>query len=144
MQNKTSIDIKSVAKDFLKSHGISPSVQRLEILTFLLVTKTHPSVDEIYGALKDDIPTLSKTTVYNTLKLFQKSELIQSITIDSKEERFDIAVKKHAHFLCSKCGEIEDVDDSIISEVLNVSLVNENKVDFSMVNFIGVCKGCLK
>ena len=56
--------------DYLISYNIKPSVQRIAIMDYLLAHKTHPSIDEIYLALCKDIPTLSKTTVYNTLKLF--------------------------------------------------------------------------
>ena len=56
--------------EYLLSYDIKPSVQRIAIMDYLLKHHTHPCIDEIYMALHDDIPTLSKTTVYNTLKLF--------------------------------------------------------------------------
>ena len=56
--------------EYLLSYEIKPSVQRIAIMDYLLKHHTHPCIDEIYMALHDDIPTLSKTTVYNTLKLF--------------------------------------------------------------------------
>ena len=141
--SKSSIDIKTIATDFLKSHNISPSIQRLEILSFLLVSTIHPSADEIYAHLKDQIPTLSKTTVYNTLKLFIKENLIQTLNIDDKEERFDVAVRKHAHYLCSKCGKIEDIDNKEIIDILSKNTIDNNQVDFSVINFVGVCSDCL-
>lgn len=49
--------------DYLLSYNIKPSVQRIAIMDYLLAHKTHPCIDEIYMALCDDIPTLSKTTV---------------------------------------------------------------------------------
>ena len=52
--------------DYLLSFNVKPSVQRLAIMDYLLTHRTHPSIEEIYMALCDDIPTLSKTTVYNT------------------------------------------------------------------------------
>ena len=55
---------------YLQGYGIKPSIQRIAIMDYLLTHKTHPSIEEIYLALCDEIPTLSKTTVYNTLKLF--------------------------------------------------------------------------
>ena len=52
----------------LQSHSIKPSVQRIAIMQYLMDHHTHPTVDEIYTALAPGMPTLSKTTVYNTLK----------------------------------------------------------------------------
>ena len=54
----------------LSAHNIKPSLQRLAIYSYLLEKKNHPTVDMIYSDLHPSMPTLSKTTVYNTLKLF--------------------------------------------------------------------------
>ena len=54
----------------LLEYNIKPSMQRIAIMEYLMEHRTHPSADEIYTALSPSMPTLSKTTVYNTLKLF--------------------------------------------------------------------------
>jgi len=59
-------------KKSLKENGISPSIQRLKVYEYMLLHRNHPSVNMIYEGIKDEIPTLSKTTVYNILKLFIK------------------------------------------------------------------------
>ena len=56
--------------NYLKEHNIKPSYQRMKIFQYLLDNHNHPTVDTIYKALCTEIPTLSKTTVYNTLNLF--------------------------------------------------------------------------
>ena len=57
------------AAQSLQEKNIRPSLLRIKILEYLISVKTHPTVDEIYDKLLPEIPTLSKTTVYNTLKL---------------------------------------------------------------------------
>ena len=44
-------------------------MQRIAIMEYLMEHPIHPSADDIYTALSPSMPTLSKTTVYNTLKL---------------------------------------------------------------------------
>ena len=61
---------KSKVIEYLEEHDVKPSVQRIAVMDYLMTHRTHPTVDEIYHALEKQIPTLSKTTVYNTLKLF--------------------------------------------------------------------------
>ena len=51
----------------LQSHSIKPSVQRIAIMQYLMDYHTHPTVDEIYTALAPGMPTLSKTTLKNTM-----------------------------------------------------------------------------
>jgi Fur family peroxide stress response transcriptional regulator len=96
-------------KDVLKDKGIQPSFHRIHILKYLLENRCHPTVEEIYQRLSGEIPTLSKTTVYNTLNLFAEKGLVEVLTIDEREARFDIVVKPHAHFKCLKCGAIYDL-----------------------------------
>ena len=94
---------------YLSGYGIRPSVQRIAIMRYLMKNRTHPTVDEVYESLKKQIPTLSKTTVYNTLKLFVENGAALYIGIDEKNARFDGFVKPHAHFRCKKCGVIIDL-----------------------------------
>ena len=75
--------------EYLLSYEIKPSVQRIAIMDYLLKHHTHPCIDEIYMALHDDIPTLSKTTVYNTLKLFVEHGAAKMLTIDERNACFD-------------------------------------------------------
>lgn len=97
------------ALDTLQRYGIHPSVQRIAIMDYLLKHCTHPTVDEVYVALGKDIPTLSKTTVYNTLRLFAEHGAAQMLTIDEKKVCFDGTVTPHAHFMCKCCGRLMDV-----------------------------------
>ena len=86
----------------LIGYNIKPSVQRIAVMDYLLKHRTHPSVEEIYSALSGDMPTLSKTTVYNTLKLFAEQGAAQMLTIDEKNVCFDGDTSLHAHFLCKR------------------------------------------
>mgnify|MGYP000565030315 CR=1 FL=1 len=88
----------------LQNHNIKPSVQRIAIMTYLMEHRTHPTVDEIYTALAPSIPTLSKTTVYNTLKLLSEQGAAQTLTIDERNTCYDADTTPHAHFLCKHCG----------------------------------------
>lgn len=63
----------------------------------------------IFSDLYVSMPTLSRTTVYNTLKLLVEEKAIQMITIDEKNARYDADTSLHAHFRCKGCGEIFDV-----------------------------------
>ncbi|CCZ48349.1 MAG TPA: transcriptional repressor [Mediterranea massiliensis] len=93
----------------LQSHNIKPSVQRIAIMQYLMEHYTHPTVDEIYTALAPGIPTLSKTTVYNTLKLLDEHAAIQTLTIDGRNTCYDGDTRPHAHFFCKACNKVYDM-----------------------------------
>lgn len=135
MDNKT-------AYDYLMDHGVKPSVQRIAVMEFLLMNRTHPTADEIHSALISKIPTLSKTTVYNTLKLFVEHGAATMLTIDEKNVKFDVETADHAHFLCKKCNKVYDLP--LDMECLLRS--TEIPVDFEVADISlyvrGICKAC--
>jgi Fur family peroxide stress response transcriptional regulator len=91
-----------------KSYGIKPSITRIKIYEYLL-HHPHPSVDDIYQALKNELPTLSKTTVYNVLKVFLEHNMVTTLSLDSKELKYEVNHQPHAHFQCMHCGDITDL-----------------------------------
>ena len=126
---------------FLKKHNINPSHQRIKIFEYLLQNRTHPTVDEIFKSLMAEIKTLSKTTVYNTLKLFIEKEVVKAIVIEDNEVRYDANVNFHGHFKCLCCNTIYDfnMDDSILrNEDLKGFQINEQHLYIK-----GICKACL-
>ena len=125
----------------LSNYGIRPSVQRIAIMRYLRKNRTHPSVDEIFEALKRQIPTLSKTTVYNTLNLFVENGAALYVGIDEKSARFDGYVESHAHFSCNKCGRIIDLQINIDN-----FLPNDFHGDIENTYFYlkGLCENCKK
>ena len=126
---------------YLSGYGIRPSVQRIAIMRYLLKNRTHPTVDEVYEALRRQIPTLSKTTVYNTLKLFVDNGAAICVGIDEKNARFDGFVESHAHFRCKKCGIIIDLPfnvESFLPKDFN------GIIEDTYFYLKGVCESCKK
>jgi len=126
--------------DFLKSNNIKPSYQRIKIFEYLLHSKDHPHVDEIYRALIDRIPTLSKTTVYNTLSLFIEKGIAHMITIEGNEIRYDADTSEHGHFKCDSCGRVYDFDAEFLDIETNLSesfIVSQKDIFFR-----GICPAC--
>lgn len=131
--------------EYLLSYQIKPSVQRIAIMDYLLKHHTHPSIDEIYMALCQDIPTLSKTTVYNTLKLFVEHGAARMLTIDERNACFDGDISVHAHFQCKVCGRITDIP---LSAEEPDEIKHMKKEGFHIEEthryYKGICPECLK
>ena len=126
--------------DYLKDKGVKPSYQRIKIFEYLYTNKNHPTVDMIYKELVNEIPTLSKTTVYNTLKLFSEKSIILLINIEENELRFDADTSDHGHFKCTKCGNIMDFEVDL-SE-LNMHNIEKYEIDETHLYLKGVCDKC--
>ena len=81
--------------------GIRPSIQRVAIMKYLLSHHTHPTVEEVFVALKKQLPTVSRTTVYNTLRMLSEHGAALMITIDDHRVCYDGVTEPHAHFFCT-------------------------------------------
>ena len=130
----------SEVAESLKLRGIKPSYQRMKIYEFLLNNRIHPTVDEIFKTLTPEIPTLSKTTIYNTLNLFVEKKLINVIVIDEKQTRYDVEQGLHGHFKCNTCEKIFDIE--LNQDILNSEKLENFEIDEYHFYFKGNCKKC--
>lgn len=126
---------------YLMRHRIKPSYPRIRILEYLVTKRSHPTVDEIYTALVKEIPTLSKTTIYNTLSLFSEANVSRVITIEENETRYDADISDHGHFKCETCGNIYDF-------LINIDILQTEQLDGFQINeknlyYKGICSKCL-
>jgi Fe2+ or Zn2+ uptake regulation protein len=128
-------------KQELKIKNINLSYQRLKVLEYLTQNQCHPTVDQIYTDLQKDISTLSKTTVYNTLKILTEVGLVSIIAIEDNESRYDIMTENHGHFKCESCGKIFDFNIDLDS--LKFRDLNDFKINDKNVYFKGICPKCL-
>lgn len=130
----------------INSKGIRPSVQRIAIYKYVCEHKIHPTVDLIYSALSPNFPTLSRTTVYNTLHLFSENNLVQTIKIEDDELRYDGNMTPHLHFKCTKCGKIFDVFDTTSLPQFNMKCTELMPKGFSIERIQtciwGLCSDC--
>jgi len=126
----------------LKDNGLKVTAPRLEIMRYLDKNRTHPTADKIYTDLKKKNPSLSRTTVYNTLETLKEHNIIQILTISGNEMRYDCICSMHHHFLCNECGELLDID--VKCKFMDKMLHGEHLVQEVHGYFKGICKKCLK
>ena len=125
----------------LQEFGFKPSLQRIAILEYLRTHFTHPTVDEIYEALSPSMPTLSKTTIYNTLRSFSQAGLSLTLRLDEKTLHYDGDTNPHAHFICKDCGKIIDI--TIHNQtLLELPQLKGAKIDSVEISYYGQCEEC--
>ncbi|WP_077197473.1 Fur family transcriptional regulator [Prevotella ihumii] len=121
--------------------GIRPSIQRIEILRYLLTHHTHPTVDEIFVDLKKRVPTVSRTTIYNTLRMFSEKGAAFMITIDEHRVCYDGTTEPHAHFYCKHCGKVYDFHE--MQPPRNVTSDMEGfHIEDAQLYYKGICPAC--
>lgn len=126
----------------LSEKGLKPTLIRLKILRYLRESMNHPTADVIFQNLLKNIPTISKTTVYNTIKSFLEKGIVMPVNITGTEIRIDLNTFCHHHFLCESCGAIFDIN-------INCPNIKKGEIDGNQVKevhgyFKGICKKCRK
>ena len=120
------------------------SKKRQAILVSLRSVTDHPTAEMIYNRLKPEYPDLSLGTVYRNLNVLMQDGLIITVGHVNGEERYDANTSDHSHFVCTKCGRVNDIflDLSIDKRYPNVAELMGGKVKGHSLSYFGLCKNC--
>ncbi|MBE0569830.1 MAG: transcriptional repressor [Deltaproteobacteria bacterium] len=118
--------------------------QRGVILDILQETREHPTAEKIYQNARRIIPNISLGTVYRNLNFLQVQGLVREIRpCDGGSTRFDGDLGSHAHFHCTRCGELfdlplpQDFEQLQLSKIDGISMISS--IDL---HIIGECANC--
>src|ERR1700709_32023 len=97
-------------KRSLEDSGLRCTPQRFAVMAFLLEHKEHPTAAEIFKAVNRVDPRSSRATTYNNLRDLVKAGLVREVAVEGRAGRFDLEGMRHHHFVCDRCGNVEDVE----------------------------------
>ena len=127
----------------LRSERFKLTPQRLAVIRYMLGNKEHPSALKIHKELKRRYPTLSFSTVYNTLGMLERITELQSLHVFDNYLNYDPNTNPHIHFYCKACGNISDI---ILEGRNDVAVprgeIEGNSIDHISLVFKGTCKSC--
>ena len=112
--------------------------QRQLVYECVIDRKDHPSANEVFVDLQNT--GIGLATVYRQLSAMVDEGILKSFE-HSGQIRYDPLVTPHAHFVCTVCDKIWDVDlpENIFLMTPNVSDVD---VDGLELTWKGICKAC--
>ncbi|MGN0163234.1 MAG: Fur family transcriptional regulator [Candidatus Ornithomonoglobus sp.] len=121
------------------------TIQRSLVFEAVNRLQCHATADEVYEAIAQEHPNISRATVYRNLKLLSETGEIRKIEIPGGPDRFDHCCHDHCHVKCEKCGRLFDVDMEYITG-LEKSIKNNHGFEFTGYDIIfrGVCPECQK
>jgi Fur family transcriptional regulator, iron response regulator len=94
----------------LRSHGINPTHQRIEIAHALYSRCEHLCADQVLALVNERHPETSRATVYNTLNLFVQKGMIREVIVDPSRVFYDPNTQPHYHLYDVRTGELSDID----------------------------------
>jgi len=109
----------------LKEKGYRLTPQRFMVLQAIDEAESHISAEEIYAKVRAKYPEFNISTVYRTLELLKKLELVSETDLGEGIRRYHHTDEGHHHHLiCRQCGKIIDLDESSL-EPLKDMLIRE-------------------
>lgn len=150
MAKKGIHDSKKVRLDrtiaLLEGKGYRLTPQRLIILTAIRKSGDHISAEEVFRQVSRRYPTINISTVYRTLELLEKINLVTSTDLgDGTKQYHFIESAQHHHLVCKTCGEIMEFSGSHLQS-LKEMLYDEYKFRTNLSHLViyGLCRNCQK
>lgn len=96
----------------LQAHGVSPTLQRVEIAQVLFAKPQHLTAEQVLAEVNLQGNLVSKATIYNTLGLFAKNGLLREIFVEPTKVVYDSNTSPHQHFYNVDSGLLTDISSS--------------------------------
>lgn len=128
----------------LRKAGLRATPQRIAICELLTESHSHPTATDIYVELKEQFPSLSLATIYNTLDVLVGIGLVNALgSIGDDKVHFDADVSPHINLACLKCHKIVDATSNFINQLNDE--INKNsgfELFGSRILYYGHCPEC--
>lgn len=132
-------------REALEESGQRFTEQRAAVFRYLLSTDLHPTADEVYLAVREELPAISLATVYKSLETLVGCGLAVKLTYADHSARYDGRTDPHHHARCVVCervfdlpGEIPDADIDALRREASGFTVTGYRLELS-----GYCSGCV-
>jgi Fur family peroxide stress response transcriptional regulator len=127
-----------------RAHGVRVTVQRRRIFEAICDRTDHPTPDQVYAAVKDTLPGVSRTTVYRVLDTLGRLGVLAKACSPTATTRVDPRTHRHHHLVCQRCDLLVDVDDAAVTHQIrppDVRRLRFTIADYS-IYFTGLCAAC--
>ena len=128
----------------LRQHGYKLTLQRRVVIRAIASTPDHLTPAAIYVKVYQDHPGIGLATIYRTLDILARLELVCELHAGGSCHSYTIgAPEHHHHLICSNCGEVVDFTGYDLSP-LEQRLSRETgfEIEGHLLEFIGRCQNC--
>jgi Fe2+ or Zn2+ uptake regulation protein len=130
-------------KRSLEGSGLRCTPQRYAVMAFLMESSQHPTAAEIFEAVNRVDPRSSRATTYNNLRDLVHAGLVREVAVEGRAARFDAKGMRHHHFICDRCGNVEDIEWYNVPRPASASLGKRILRESELI-FRGLCTKCAR
>ncbi|MBY0278464.1 transcriptional repressor [Candidatus Binatia bacterium] len=122
------------------------STRQLDAVYGVLCASTaHPSAEQVFRAVRERIPTVSRGTVYRNLAKLVAAGRVRIVHVHDRRARYDARLDPHDHFQCLACTTLVDVSPSRRTDDVRQptrAQLGGNRVSGRVVTWLGTCRTC--
>jgi Fur family peroxide stress response transcriptional regulator len=130
-------------EEVCRERGLPLTTQRRTVLEVLLARTDHPTADQIFDAVQEQNPQVSRRTVYRVLETLAEWGLIRRVHHPGATARFDAKVHRHHHLVCIRCSRMVDLESQDLD---GISMPKGRPHGFDVCDFsvqlMGICPEC--
>jgi Fe2+ or Zn2+ uptake regulation protein len=93
----------------LEEAGWRYTRQRAAVYDHLCAAASHPTAEQLFSRVREEIPNISLATVYKALEALVDAGVATRLGDGSGPARYDGRGEAHYHFRCERTGEIIDL-----------------------------------
>ncbi len=127
----------------LEGSGLRCTPQRFAVMAFLAGHGGHPTAVEIFEGVNRADPRSSRATTYNNLRDLVRAGLVREVAVEGRAARFDAKGLHHHHFVCDRCGRVEDMEWYDVPKPASGSLGNRVLRQCELI-LRGLCARCAR
>jgi Fur family transcriptional regulator, peroxide stress response regulator len=136
------MDAEEIKQSF-EASGLRCTPQRYAVMAFLMEHTGHPTAAEIFKAVNRMDPRSSRATTYNNLRDMVRAGLVREVAVEGRSARFDAKGMRHHHFICDRCGNVEDMEWYDVPRPASGSLGKRILRECELI-FRGLCTKCAR
>lgn len=135
--------MKLALKSKLDQQGALVTQQRTAVYEYLHRAEHHPTAEDVFLAVKPQLPKISLATVYKNLEALVACGAASKLTYGDAAARYDIRTDHHYHARCLQCGRLADVEPAAQAALADdIQAPNGFRVEDYRVELLGYCRQC--
>jgi Fur family transcriptional regulator, ferric uptake regulator len=136
--------LSATARRAIGSTGRRMTPQRAVLLEIIQDSSDHLDAEEIYRRARERGEKLSLSTVYRTLDLLKKLDLVDELHLWDGHHHYESKTpQEHSHLVCRGCGSVIELSWSVVERIKALAARQEEfQIERAQVDFVGLCSAC--